>query len=468
MKNLHPNVSLRHATAATVTAVSLVLLLLHIFVLLLSPTAAAHASAAAAARLAVSGSGFTLRGNPVFLSGANLAWLDYGNDFGNKQSNGVACALQQAVRNVTDSGGNTIRIWLFVEGDNIPAFDDKESGRVVATDNAGTLTADIELLLDYAASQNVFVNLCLWNGAVLRQQHTIDLIRDVQGDRVTSLLNTVITPLATAFKGHPGLGAWEIFNELEGSLELVSDTNEPCYDTKSVLGSTGAGWAGSHFTMQQALRFVGLQAAAIHKADPDALVTSGAWSEHSVADFPSYQGQGYRNYYSDRCLSLASGQPLMVARLDFVQIHSYPKHAPGSAALNSSRPFCPFSLDAVAYKAGKPVVIGEFSAHTAGAPNADLMNWAYQRGYAGAWDWAISGGDPTDAALFAGVAALRNKPGVPVALNGTAPPDTCSCSDHAPPGGGYTCAQQAGWGKCDQGFMKGFCCRSCHACKGCK
>ena len=44
--------------------------------------------------LRVEGSQLVLGDNEVFLSGANLPWLNYGNDFGNAQPNSVACALQ--------------------------------------------------------------------------------------------------------------------------------------------------------------------------------------------------------------------------------------------------------------------------------------------------------------------------------------------------------------------------------------
>ena len=49
--------------------------------------------------LRVEGSQLVLGSDEVFLSGANLPWLNYGKDFGNAQPNGVACALQ---------GGNSI------------------------------------------------------------------------------------------------------------------------------------------------------------------------------------------------------------------------------------------------------------------------------------------------------------------------------------------------------------------------
>ena len=37
--------------------------------------------------------GFTFRGEPVFLSGANQAWVNYGSDFGNTQTRATRCSL---------------------------------------------------------------------------------------------------------------------------------------------------------------------------------------------------------------------------------------------------------------------------------------------------------------------------------------------------------------------------------------
>lgn len=61
--------------------------------------------------LKASDSGFSYDGKDVFLSGANLAWVNYGNDFGNDQSNAIKCKLESYVRNVSKSGGNSIRVW---------------------------------------------------------------------------------------------------------------------------------------------------------------------------------------------------------------------------------------------------------------------------------------------------------------------------------------------------------------------
>ena len=48
-----------------------------------------------------------------------------------------------------------------------------------------------------------------------------------------------------------------------------------------------------------------------------------------------------------------------------------------------------------------------------------------------------------------------------------APPPTPSCQDVAPPGSPYSCAQQAGWGKCGESWMKGYCNSSCKRCPLC-
>jgi hypothetical protein len=54
-------------------------------------------SAAATSYLGVAKTSFEFNGSPVFLSGANQAWIQYGADFGNNQTGGEACALQASI-----------------------------------------------------------------------------------------------------------------------------------------------------------------------------------------------------------------------------------------------------------------------------------------------------------------------------------------------------------------------------------
>ena len=49
-----------------------------------------------------------------------------------------------------------------------------------------------------------------------------------------------------------------------------------------------------------------------------------------------------------------------------------------------------------------------------------------------------------------------------------APAPGGQCTDIAPAGHNLTCAQQQSRGKCSQGWMKGYCCKTCFDCKaGC-
>merc|ERR1719461_1782394 len=98
-------------------------------------------------------------------------------------------------------------------------------------------------------------------------------------------------------------------NEPEGSVQIASDSSEPCFDTQTVLAGSGAGWAGSQIPMKNLLRFHNLHAAAIHAADPKALVTVGSWSEYASTDNVLESGRRFFNYYKDECLVKAGGDP---------------------------------------------------------------------------------------------------------------------------------------------------------------
>ena len=129
--------------------------------------------------------------------------------------------------------------------------------------------------------------------------------------------------------------------------------------------------------------------------------------------------------------------------------------------------------------------------------------WGLEQGYSGTWDWSMQGNDGNDDAALcaAGMAALAEEAKVRSVKLGADPPDandkTCrdvacnliletyplkgkmfsllkdyfirqqpcifSCSD-VPPNDQFSCAEQASFGKCDQDWMVGFCCKSCFAC----
>jgi hypothetical protein len=184
----------------------------------------------------------------------------------------------------------------------------------------------------------------------------------IQQDSVRqSYVDNYLTPLVNALKGHPGLYAWEIFNEPEGMLST--------------------GWAAhkgiSETDIQKTINWF---AAAIHTADPNALVTSGA----QTFDYCSNVA-GKHNYYSDAALQAAGGKPN--GTLDFYEVHYYSQNG----ASNS-----PFLNTASHWGLDKKVVVGEFAAvPTDGVVVNDLFKQIFSGGYAGGWAWSYTEGNAT-------------------------------------------------------------------------
>ena len=59
--------------------------------------------------------------------------------------NGKLCSLKDTLKKVRDNGGHSIRIWLHVEGDKTPQFDN--NGMVIGTDSTNTLISDMRTYL---------------------------------------------------------------------------------------------------------------------------------------------------------------------------------------------------------------------------------------------------------------------------------------------------------------------------------
>ena len=417
---------------------------------------------------ATSTTGLSYAQKPIFLSGANLAWIDYGQDFGLNQSQAKACALQEIIKNISDAGANSLRVWLFVEGQSVPQFD--TTGMVTNTDASGTMLRDLKRFLAYAASKSIFVILTLWNGALMREQRMKDLITDT--NKLQSFFDNALIPLVQGLKLEPALAAWEIMNEPEGSVDIHTvDSAQPCFDTNTVLRNSGAGWSKSNQKMEHLLRFFNLHAAAIKTADPTALVTVGAWSQYSSTDASITAGKTFFNYYKDECLIAGGGKTK--GTLDFYQIHTYAGR--GDKKYANGSPFGNGVVDVSTYKLDKPMVIGEFSSGSTGGQRSvqSLYAMGLKKKFAGVWDWSLLGGDGNDnkTSIRQGLLSLKGNELVDVDINNGGEivkvNHQCSCSDIPPPGG-YTCSQQASWGKCSSSFMKGYCCRSCFACVGCK
>ncbi|XP_050714959.1 mannan endo-1,4-beta-mannosidase-like [Eriocheir sinensis] len=332
---------------------------------------AALVGCSAAARLAVNGMDLTYNGEKVFLIGSSLAYNNYGNDFGNGAD---STTLETWVQEISEAGGNSVRVFTHADGYSTPAFDDL--GYVTACDLTGDFESDILHFLDVAQENNLLVTLVMWNGWSTNQ---IGMGLILEDDKLDSYIENCLNSLITTIKGHPALAAFESVTEPEASF-LIEASVEPCYDT-TMLGNNGGGWMGNNIPIERYLNFIARQNAAVRAIDPETLITVGAWNQFSASDAFS----NTRNYYKDECLVLASGSEGSV--LDFYQLHTLSLE--GHWTENA-----PFTVDAEDYLLDKPLVLGSFSSvcsenNTLG----ELFTYAYEHGYSGGWSWQYSADD---------------------------------------------------------------------------
>jgi hypothetical protein len=297
-------------------------------------------------------------GQPVFLSGANVAWIHFARDIGAGATD--VEQFEQVFRELRANGGNSMRLWLHTTGEFTPEW---KSLEVVGP--GSTTINDLRQILDAAERQQVSLMLCLWS---------FDMMRLSNGERVTdrshalltdpaklqTYLDRALTPMARELKGHRAILAWEIFNEAEGM-------------------SHEFGWNfNRRVSMKDIQRFVNRAAGTIRRADPGAKVTNGAWSFLAQTDV--LDDQHAMNYYRDDRLIEAGGDRQGV--LDFYTVHYYDW---GKTKLS------PFHHDASHWQLDKPVVVAEFFLRNDifGIAKENLYQTLFDRGYAGAlgWQW---------------------------------------------------------------------------------
>jgi len=305
-------------------------------------------------------------GQDLFLSGTNLAWNDFANDVGpgSTDLNHFRSVFDQ----MESKGGNIMRLWVHTNGVNTPAW----NGSMVTGPGSGAIN-DLKNILDEAWDRKVGLMICLWSFDMLRTTNgggVNNRSRDILTKTVNrdSYINNALTPMVQQLAGHPAIIAWEIFNEPEGM-------------SKEHGWSNITGPIADRVSMANIQKFVNLCAGAIHRADPSAKVTNGAWSFISQTDV----GPGNTNYYRDDRLIAAGGDP--DGTLDFYCVHYY-----DWAGTERS----PFHHDASHWGLNKPIVVAEFYPDSSGGGCVNCGSTPYQnlynRGYAGAlsWSWTDS------------------------------------------------------------------------------
>jgi hypothetical protein len=278
-----------------------------------------------------------------------MAWNNFGRDLTQYDS----AVFGDMFRKVAEAGGNSVRWWVHCDGQATPSFD--AQGK--ATGMSEAAFANLGRILDQAADHGVLVMPVLWSFDMANSNRA-KLITDTA--HTNSYILTVLDPMVRRYRGHPGLLAWEICNEPEWMLDDDGSTTQ-------------------RVTKLQLQRFHGLLAAAIRRADPGVLITTGSASFKWCSTDPASKG----NYFSDQALQAAAGGDTQ-ARLDFYQIHYY------AWMRGSGWTYSPWDKRRAAWGLDKPVIIGEFPAKgEAGYLDAVQMHaLSVDSGYAGVMSWA--------------------------------------------------------------------------------
>jgi hypothetical protein len=314
----------------------------------------------------------------VFASGLNVAWL--ANKYASDIPNPNLSQFDTLFKNSVASGGHIVRWWFHTNGTKTPSWDPSTGFAVRITEAE---IADVKSLADTAQKDGAALVISLWShNMLMRSQMTTQILANNKAllqvdENRQAYIDNVLTPLVTALKGHPGIYAWEAFNEAEGMINDGPNT------TPWTVDKAKPETANDYVSIKDIQKTVNWFAAAVHAADPTALFTNGAWTLLANTDV-----DGHKNYYSDSQLTSVGGKA--TGTLDFYQIHYYDNWGkPGDADVIS-----PLVHPASYWKLDKPLMVGEFWAVDTGDVLADdIYTKLYDTGYNGAWAWQYANAD---------------------------------------------------------------------------
>ena len=269
-------------------------------------------------------------GQNWYFHGANVPWLNWARDFGGGAENGVSnpeirANISAGLANAKSNGVNIVRWWLF-EGEPWQIKRD-QGGAPTEVDQA--VYPDIDAALELAEEHDLYYVFVLFSAP----QHIPASWMENPGQRAD--LASALSVLFAAYRDHPRVMTWEVFNEPEFDVWKGQAKEEPVRETIKEI------------------------AKAVH-ANSHAYVTVGG---AMIDGLPMLKGLG----------------------LDYYQTHWYDYMNSGNwCALCQTYDDVRrrHSLDA-------PLVIGElYLSPDIENPHLRMEDF-YTKGYAGAWPWSI-------------------------------------------------------------------------------
>lgn len=243
-----------------------------------------------------------------FVNGINIAWVAFGRDVGKDPEFGTEYrpdmnAFNTIMDAVVSAGGNMLRWWYHTNGSVNPTYDNTKK----VTTSPDYFHDDVQSLLDMAVEKGLKIQICLWSFDMLKDQWNVDTVANkkllTEDEYLQAYLDNALLPLVNYIGEHPGLYAWEIFNEPEG-----------------MTTEFGNHWTGfkERISMVDVQRFINKTSAAIRNTQPNVKITNGALGFLTSVEDPE---KGYQNYYSDKKLQEIGGESN--GYLDFYTIHYY-------------------------------------------------------------------------------------------------------------------------------------------------
>ncbi len=302
--------------------------------------------------------------------GANLPWLDYGQDFGAsawRPAGGVAVPerrerLRRELGRLARSGATLVRLWLL--GDGRAGLVEDAEGRLLGLDDH--VLADLDVLFSALAEAGLRAHLVLTDFLWFAPARVLGGVR-LGGRRAhvrdparrALLLERVFAPIAERCASASEIAGTDLLNEPEWAT-LGVGTLDP---RRSISRS-------------EMRAYLGELAALFHARAPQPLSVGLA---------------------SARWLSLVDGLPL-----DLVQVHWY-ESLDTLAAL--ARPVAP------SVAGGPAPMLGEFPTRGASVPPERVLEIAREAGYSAALAWSQLAADAaTDApACLRAIAAFTDR-----------------------------------------------------------